>query len=358
MPRTCRCPHCESVCGIPDDAFGKSVACPACKRPFEPRENGVAARPLGRRDPPPLTDPSRDEKESEHRRTRTGRQRGSSGALVLVLMLAGAGTALMLCLAGIGGIVGYLLLAPREANDLRAARAAEMPPAPLPPAWNKPQPDAGPPNALPPNPPPPNAPPPNAPPAPRSPMEAQAEFPSATPSARADELIRNGDFEQGLKGFRTGYRHSPRHVRDDLTFCLARSPSEGHNDASAFSDHTSGSGLMMVVNGGNAVDKVLWGQTVAIRPETEYTFSLWLASWYHTSPAQLEVRINGKVLGQIVAPTRCGEWKAFTATWRSGAEKHAAVEIFNLTRQISGNDFAIDDISLRGPRPDQLEGKD
>lgn len=218
MPRTCRCPHCG--CDIPDDVLGRSVACPDCKKPVEPGEQRVAAGPLGRRDPPPPTDPSRDDHEREHRRTRAGRQRGSSGALVLVLALAGAGVAWMFCLASIGGVVGYLLLASREAaNDRRAAaRAAEKPPAP--PAGTKPLPDIGP-DIAPPagkKPPPDIAPPP----VPRPPTEPQAEFPPATPSARADELIRNGDFEQGLKGFRTAYRHSPGNIRHDCTFCRAQ----------------------------------------------------------------------------------------------------------------------------------------
>jgi hypothetical protein len=178
-----------------------------------------------------------------------------------------------------------------------------------------------------------------------------AEFPPATAAPRQDERVRNGDFTQGLKGFRTAYRHSPANVRDALTFCLARSPREAHGDAAAFGDHTSGDGLMMVVNGADAVDRVLWGQTVPVRAGAEYTFSLWLTSWYATAPAELEVRVNGKSLGKVVAPARCGEWKQFRAAWSSGADKQASVEIFDLTRAISGNDFAIDDISLRGPPP-------
>ncbi len=37
------------------------------------------------------------------------------------------------------------------------------------------------------------------------------------------------------------------------------------------------------------------------------------------------------------------------ASWNSGMDETAQIEIFNLNSDISGNDFAIDDISLRGP---------
>jgi S1-C subfamily serine protease len=195
--------------------------------------------------------------------------------------------------------------------------------------------------------PPPFVPPPLVP----GPAGSPPEFPPAAAAPRQDERIRNGDFTQGLKGFRTAYRHSPADVHDALTFCLARSPREAHRDAAAFGDHTSGDGLMMVVNGGDAVDRPLWGQTVPVRAGAEYTFSLWLASWYAAAPAELEVRVNGKSLGKVVAPARCGEWKQFSAAWRSGPDVQASVEIVNLTRAISGNDFAIDDVSLRGPPP-------
>jgi hypothetical protein len=270
---------------------------------------------------------------------------------VLLLTSAIVGAALVVCLAGLGVIAFYWFLTPgNAANDgvvvaqpVEAVPAGpppiDLPPAP-PPVWVDAPPDFGPPAVQP------------------RPIGFLAEFPPAAPAARADELVCNGDFEQGLKGFRSAYRHSPGNIRDAFTFCLGRSPSQAHSDAAAFNDHTGGGGLMMLVNGGDAVNDVLWGQTVAVRRQTTYTFSLWVASWYQSAPAELEVRINGKALGRVVAPARCGEWKELKATWHSGADSQAAIEIFNFTRHISGNDFAIDDISLRGPRPDEGKGKD
>src|SRR5262249_11191544 len=132
---------------------------------------------------------------------------------------------------------------------------------------------------------------------------------------------------------------------------IVKDPKDAHRDAASFGDHTNGKGYMMMVNGGTDKDKVLWSQTVAVRQNSEYTFSLWVASWYSGSTAELDIRINGKSVGTVVAPLATGEWKEFKVKWNPGAENQAAIAIYNLNTNFSGNDFAIDDISLQGPPP-------
>jgi hypothetical protein len=169
------------------------------------------------------------------------------------------------------------------------------------------------------------------------------------PAARGDELIRNGNFEQGNKEFRTAYKHSPGSVLDALTYDVVTDPSTAHRDAASFGDHTSGKGHMLVVNGGNAADRAVWEQTVEVRPGAEYTFSLWVATWYALSPAELDVHINGKSVGKVTAPEKCGEWKQLKVKWEPGTTRSAKIEIFDLNTDVAGNDFALDDISLQGP---------
>jgi hypothetical protein len=250
----------------------------------------------------------------------------------IVVALAGLSVFLLGCLSCFGVGVSTFLMKPQPAEQLTSLspRADSRPdlgeqePFPRP---NAPQP-------------PPNA-----------PGDKPIDLPPARRAALADELIRNGDFEQGMKGFRTAYRHSPDTILDTLTFALVRNPQQVHMDAAAFGDHTSGLSMLMAINGGDAVDRLLWGQTVGVRPGADYTLSLWLTSWFPFSPAELEVRINGRIVQKCLAPDQPGEWKEFKAKWNAGADKEASLEIFNLTRAISGNDFALDDISLRGPAP-------
>jgi hypothetical protein len=172
---------------------------------------------------------------------------------------------------------------------------------------------------------------------------------AGTPTLRAEELVRNGNFEQGNKEFLSKYKYVQDTILDGFSYNILKNPRDVHAAAPSFGDHTNGKGYMMVVNGGDAPDQVLWAQTVGVRPAEEYTFSLWLTPWYAPTPAELDIRINGKSIGKVVAPDKPGVWKEFKAKWNSGKEKSAAIEIFNLTRGLSGNDFCIDDISLQRP---------
>jgi hypothetical protein len=173
----------------------------------------------------------------------------------------------------------------------------------------------------------------------------------ADPPKQPDERIRNGDFEQGAKGFRTAYNHTPGQVANVLILCVVTNPHDVHTSAATFGDHTTGKGRMLMVNGGDAPEAVVWGQDVEVRAGAEYTFRLWVASWYDLAPAELVVRINGESVGRVTAPSRTGEWKELHAKWKSGKDRKATIEVFNLTHGFSGNDFAIDDISLCGPAP-------
>jgi hypothetical protein len=163
------------------------------------------------------------------------------------------------------------------------------------------------------------------------------------------ERLRNGDFEQGHKGFRTQYGYSPGNVRPELAYDILANPQDAHAEAAPFGDHTTGKGKMLLVNGGHAIDQLVWGQTTDVRPGADYTFSLWVASWTPISPAQLDVRINGKSIGQVTAPPQVGQWTELRMKWNAGDAKAAAIEIYDLNQGFAGNDFALDDISLRGP---------
>jgi hypothetical protein len=180
------------------------------------------------------------------------------------------------------------------------------------------------------------------------PVEEEDErFPDALLDPPAGELIRNGNFEQGNRGFQSSYTYSPRSVLDDLTYAIVKNPNSVHRDAATFGDHTSGSGYMMVINGGNGIDRVIWRQSVAVRARADFTFSVWVTNWTSISPPTLEVRINGQSIGRVTARGRCGEWSELNVKWNAGKETSAAIEIYNLNPAVSGNDFAIDDVSLR-----------
>ena len=85
-----------------------------------------------------------------------------------------------------------------------------------------------------------------------------------------------------------------------------------------FGDHTTGSGLMMVVNGYTLPDTFFWGQDIAVAANTNYTFTGWFTSALidpDPSPAVISLVINGANVGSNLSllPTT-GTWQQFTTT--------------------------------------------
>lgn len=158
-------------------------------------------------------------------------------------------------------------------------------------------------------------------------------------------LIVNGDFEAGNSGFTSDYADGVTDL-SGRTYMVIDNPSDYHSLASSYGDHTSGSGLMMAVNGWDEVDKIVWSQTITVSPNTEYSISAWISTWYSPSPAELQFLINSNSIGIVTAPSTTAAWENFSTTWNSGATISASIEIIDLNTDGTGNDFALDDISM------------
>ena len=100
-----------------------------------------------------------------------------------------------------------------------------------------------------------------------------------------------------------------------------------------------------------AGDKV-WNvyNPVTVKPNTSYELSFYTGNQSATSLAQLAPVINGTALtAGFVQATGTGNasWKKFTFTWNSGSATTADFGIINRSAVITGNEFTIDDISLK-----------
>lgn len=132
-------------------------------------------------------------------------------------------------------------------------------------------------------------------------------------------------------------------------------------------DHTNnatGPRNFMMVNGGKLIGSplrqpVIWRQEVTVEPFTEYYFSAWAMNLNEASPARLQFKINGQLVGTVLdldnAPKPTSEaqvsldnWREFRSnpSWSSGTSTTAIIEIVNLNTALGGNDFALDDISF------------
>lgn len=185
---------------------------------------------------------------------------------------------------------------------------------------------------------------------------------SAMPAAQAN-LIVNGDFEAGNTGFSSAYAHTPGALAGgglDLNagqYVIPTNPAVHHIFGSNFGDHTTGTGNMLMANGALSPVSV-WSQTISVAQNTFYELSAWGANWLNISdpnPANLIFEIDAISIGTLDLTGQSGVWEQFSASFFSGLSSSVLLSIRDLDVNGSGNDFALDDISLVAvPEPASL----
>lgn len=164
-------------------------------------------------------------------------------------------------------------------------------------------------------------------------------------------LVVNGNFSAGNTGFFSAYTYNPGSCYVEGEYSIATSGSAVHSAFCTTGDHTTGSGLYMIVNGSPSITNV-WCQNMAVSPGTWYCFSFWgtnVCVWCGDTP-QFSVSFNGTPAADPCATftfnTTCS-WKYYEVYWHSGSSTSVTICILNLNTYAIGNDFAIDDIEFR-----------
>ena len=166
-------------------------------------------------------------------------------------------------------------------------------------------------------------------------------------------LITNGDFEQGNTGFTTDYNlfvpNPP--PPPNITwgeYVITDDLADIQISWSGLGDHTSGTGYFMVADGATTLGQSFWCQTVSVQPNTWYDFSAWFATVFvnpNSQVATLRFTVNGVPIGTDQdAPWPNNQWELFSSSWFSGASTTADICIEDVQTVGSGNDFAVDDI--------------
>jgi len=168
-----------------------------------------------------------------------------------------------------------------------------------------------------------------------------------TSAVPVGNVIANGNFEAGNSGFSSGYIYTPPPNTTEAQYWVSVNASLWNGGMSACTDHTSGSGNYMMVNGAGVPGTSVWCQTISVTPNTDYDFSAWATSLYPNSPAILQFSINGVLLGSsFTLPSTPCLWTQFFNTWNSGTNTSANICIVNQNTMIGGNDFALDDLTF------------
>lgn len=174
------------------------------------------------------------------------------------------------------------------------------------------------------------------------------------------DLIQNGDFEQGNTGFSTtlnyvtGLFNCP--LCPENTFTIGANAILYHSGFTG-SDHTNPPfGDYFIANAQGQSNTEVWCQTLQVQPYTTYNFSYWyrdVNSNNNPHPlAWLQVSWNG-IIQQDTA-IAAGSWQQYTTQWTSGNETTLELCIVNQQWQTGGNDFGLDDISLKACHSYQL----
>ncbi len=160
-----------------------------------------------------------------------------------------------------------------------------------------------------------------------------------------DNLIPNGDFENGYAGFTSDYVQG---TGAPGRYLVSDNPRDFFGGFAECQDHTSGNGSMLIVDGKGTLNQDIWCAEVNIQTNTQYIFESWIQNVCQhcgNNPPILQFSINGELLNSPfqVSTTNC-EWQSFYAYWSSNNLSTAEICIVNQTTASNGNDFALDDL--------------
>ena len=187
-----------------------------------------------------------------------------------------------------------------------------------------------------------------------------------TASAAAAVNVPNGDFSAGNTNFTSDYGYGPG-AGALLTagansgagyYSVADNAQFSHPYFTSFGDHTSGTGLYLIANGAIAPGVTVYrSATIAVQAGKTYSFGAYLANAYPASPANIDftVALGGGAatsIGTVTIPDGSGVWNSAAKTFNTGTATSVTLSFVDRNLASSGNDFAIDDITLRAvPEP-------
>ncbi|MBX7224462.1 MAG: hypothetical protein K1X55_00395 [Chitinophagales bacterium] len=157
-------------------------------------------------------------------------------------------------------------------------------------------------------------------------------------------LIPNGDFEDGNTGFLSDY-----------AFSANTYPGEYFVDVFAYGGgswtpcQNPSHGKFMIIDGTPYTTQRFWYNTYnGLSANTNYEFSFEAISVYPSNYANIMVNINGQTNNfQLNTNSNNCNWQKYTVEVNTGAGTSLNIALSDLEGELNGNDFAIDNISLK-----------
>jgi hypothetical protein len=171
-------------------------------------------------------------------------------------------------------------------------------------------------------------------------------------------LVSNGDFEDGNVQFTSDYAFSPGGNSTEGQYTIRSNPFPWNGSFVSTGDHTSGNGLMMVVNGSPVSGEVVWkSQSIAVAATTNYFFEAFVNnvccqgfSFGPGSESILEFLLSqdgGAPVSLATITTNlalAGTWEGLSTQYLASSAGIVELSLINRNTNRGGNDFAIDDV--------------
>ena len=120
---------------------------------------------------------------------------------------------------------------------------------------------------------------------------------AATAGASGQNLVVNGNFEQGNVGFQSDYSFSSGGNCCEGQYTVRGNGSTFNGAFVNPPPSSPGSVQMMVVNGSTVSNQRIWYQTIAVTPGVTYAFTLRGCTAVAGGPAVLQWQVNGSLIG-------------------------------------------------------------
>jgi len=153
-------------------------------------------------------------------------------------------------------------------------------------------------------------------------------------------LIQNPMFEDGNVGFTSDLKYSPGDLVQQDRYDVLDKLQIANPNYPPCTDHTADPGVMMLATSATKTNQVIWAQSVAVEPNTEYYFSAWATRLQFKGALRIE--ING-VTKAFFPPGNC-VWGNVNMVWNSGGNTVANLSITQIGSTFTFNANAIDDL--------------
>jgi LPXTG-site transpeptidase (sortase) family protein len=168
----------------------------------------------------------------------------------------------------------------------------------------------------------------------------------------SSSIVLNGDFEAGNSGFTSSYTYAAdgagtSELYPERFYSVVKNPKNVHDGFNSKGDHTSGSGLMFVANGGPDTSDIVWQGTITqdLVVGQKYDFSAWVMNTAAAGiNANLTFKAGAATIGSYDVTSK--DWMRLFGTFTADSARPALVLRNNVASKEGGNDFAIDDIDI------------